>query len=233
MMRPLSTTHPGLAAATCILALGACLLGSACESPTGLQVDLESYDPLPPIPSLDFATVDPAKSWIYWELRFGFGPSAQDSIVGSHGTVTRDELPATVRNELDELELPTGFAGGCLPAWCFKYVAAVDPEGEVATFATTAALIEFLGPRDSLAEAVLLLDAAGYYWETASNNWLPEGQRATGIRPDQDGWEAVVLELTRACAPVQTDQVLVRVGRTGDLSVLRRGIFSRLEDACV
>lgn len=198
----------------------------SCDADTGLGVELELFDPLSSVEELDFASVHPAEEWLYWELRFSWGTmpgAAPDVIMGAGGTVSREALPAGIREELDALRLPSGFAGGCLPSWCFKFIAAVDPDGHVVTFASTPALIEFLGPRDSLAEAVLLLDASSYSWHSQD----------TGIRPRGDGWEAVVLELVRDCAPVQTDRLLVRVGRTSDPVVLRREVWERLENACV
>jgi hypothetical protein len=197
---------------------------TACETITGLNLDMELYDALPQVEELDFSTVQPAQPFPYWELRFSLGEEhGEDTILGSGGWLGRENLPPEARATLEATRLPTGFAGGCLPSWCFKFIAAVNAAGEVITIATVEELSAFLGPVGSLAEAVLLLDAHGYFWSDEDQ----------GIRERADGWEAVVLELVSACAPVRYDRVIVSVSPEGTVTAGRREIWQSLEGACI
>ena len=201
----------------------ACLL-AGCNSVTGLDVDLTRFDALPDVSALDFSTVAPAQEWTYWELRMSWGTPEDRIVLGAGGALSEAELPPEIRLELEDVHLPSGFAGGCLPSWCFKYIVAVDGAGQVVTISTTEELRAFLGSTDSLAEAVLLLDSHGFHWS--------DDRQGIRMRNDE-GWEAVVLEWVRACDPVQTDRVLVTVGRDGSVRVVAREIWQRLDGACI
>lgn len=199
-------------------------LSAGCSSVTGLDVDLTRFDALPDVAELDFASVDPAQDWSYWELRMSWGTLEGRVVLGGGGALSADELPPETRTELEAIDLPSGFAGGCLPSWCFKYIVAVDGTGHVVTASTREELRAFLGVTDSVAEAVLLLDAHGFHWSDDRQ----------GIRMrDAGGWEAVVLELVRGCDPIQTDRVLVHVGTDGSVSVVDRELWQRLDGACI
>ncbi|MEX2529281.1 MAG: hypothetical protein WD960_00780 [Gemmatimonadota bacterium] len=208
--------------------LGGCLiagcLSAGCNSVTGLDVDLTGFDSLPDVAELDFSAVDPAQEWSYWELRMSWGMPVGRTVLGVGGTLLEDELPPETRAELEAIDLPSGFAGGCLPSWCFKYIVAVDGTGHVVTVSTREELRAFLGVTDSVAEAVLLLDAHGFHWSDDR-----QGIR----RGDAGGWEAVVLELVRGCDPIQTDRVLVTVGMDGSVNVVDRELWQRLDGACI
>ncbi len=201
------------------------LLIAGCKPITGLDLDMALYDPLPALAAIDFATIQPAQPFPYWELRFSLGAEhGEDEVIGTGGWLPRGNLPPEARATLDEVRLPSGFAGGCLPSWCFKYIVGVDARGAVITIDTVERLTEFVGPVGSLAEAVLLLDAHGYHWHDEDQ----------GVREHLDRWEAVVLELVRACDPIQSDRVVLDLARDdGTLTPRRREVWQRLEGACV
>lgn len=200
------------------------LLLLGCAGNGGFDVELDLYEPIPQVGELDFTTVEPAGSWLRWELRWSWGGGTpSDSVIGAGGPLVRDGLPESAQEAFATVAPLSGFAGSCLPAWCFKYVVAAAPEGTVRLIHTVNELQGFLGSLDSLAEAVILLDAAGY-------TWYGEGH---GIRAVASGWEAVVFELVRTCDPVQTDRVLVRVRRDGEVVVGPREVWNRTEGACI
>lgn len=193
-----------------VLPILAAPLLASCDPAAGVGVDLDQYDPIPPLGELDFEAIRPEQVWSYLELRrlWGFGEAAE-SVVGSGGALRRNELPPEALKSLADLRLTTGFECGfsvgrqyekgraasqgltadLVPV--FKYVVAVDESDEVVTFATCDALRTFLGRVESLEEAVLLLDAHGFSWDGDGD----------GIRPFGNGWEAVVKELVKICAP--------------------------------
>ena len=134
------------------------LLLAGCTS--AFDVDMSNFSPLPAVENLDYSRVTPAQSHPYWELRYAFEGGAP-TILGAGGTLTRDQLDPAQRAELDAARVPTGFALGCLPGHCYKYVAAVN--GSVSLYNTAPALAAFLGDIDSMEEAALMAHARGLY----------------------------------------------------------------------
>ena len=47
------------------------------------------------------------------------------------------------------------------------------------------------------------------------------------------GWEFVVLQLVRDCTPVQTDRVVLFVGRDGSIVEGDREVYEKIKNACV
>jgi hypothetical protein len=52
------------------------------------------------------------------------------------------------------------------------------------------------------------------------------------VRPVADGYEVVVVELVKDCAPIQTDRVLLHVGKDGTVTELRRNVAG-ISSACI
>jgi hypothetical protein len=194
---------------------------AACSG-SGFEPDLSGYEASPEVADLHLANVQPALAWDYWELREAIQPEAP-TVLGSAGTSGRAGLDPAVIAAIDA-QMPTrGFAGRCLPGYCYKYIVAARA-GQVQVIDTVDDLIEFLGPTDALEEAVLLLDAKSYFWDLGD---------ATGIRQVGNAWDAVVLELVNACAPVQLDRVRVRVDAAGRLNAGAREVWSKDANSCI
>ena len=195
---------------------------AACESPA--DVNLEGLQRLPAYESIAFSQLRPANNPQYWELRFSWGASGPaDRVIASGGTMTREQLDPATQSALQNLRVPTGFHPSCLPAFCFKYVVSVR-NGVITTHRTTAELKDFLGDIDNLEEALVLLDAHGFYWTSGDD---------TGYRVAGSGWDFVALELVKFCAPVQTDRARISIRRDGSLSESAREVFAKLENACI
>ncbi len=201
--------------------LVAALLLAGCAST--LDIDDDDLTPLPSVEQLDYSSIIPAQNHRYWELRESWGNEAPLRILGSGGQVPRSQLdPATIA-ALDNTRPPSGFAMGCLPAYCYKYVVAVN--GNVHTYTTAESLLEFLGEIQSVEEAALVAISRNLYW----SDQLP----STGFAQTSVGWEIVGLQLVRDCAPVQTDRVHILVRRDGTVRELGREVHEKLENACV
>ena len=199
---------------------------AACDSPVGLDVDMDQFDAIPALEALSIANLQPASNWDYWELRRVMpGGPMPDRVVGSGGPLSRAQLPPAATAELDVLAPQSGFAIGCLPGYCFSFIAAVRDD-EVTTFLDLDALRSFIGVVDTMEEAALLVHAMGYQWDM--------DHEATGVRALSDGgWEFIVTMLVRDCAPIQYDRVLLRVDRPGTVSVRGREVWQRHEGACI
>jgi hypothetical protein len=206
---------------TGLMVLAAAALIS-CEDTLG--VEMSDYTPLPHFEQMDLSKLTPSANTRYWELRFSWGPyEDRDTVIASGGPVARAQLePATIAT-LDTISPHSGFAIGCLPAFCFKYIVAVQGT-DVIAYKTAAELETFLGTIDNLEEAALLVNGRRFYWDF--------GQE-TGFRVVSDGWEFVVLELVKDCAPVQTDRVHLLVQRNGNVRELGREVHEKLVNACV
>jgi hypothetical protein len=198
------------------------LLLIGCSS--AFDIDADDLTRLPSIEQLDYSAITPAEAHRYWELREGFGAGSGTSrILGAGGTQTRAQLDSATIAGLNNTRPPSGFAVGCLPGYCYKYIVAVN--GTIRTYANTAALLQFLGPVEAVEEAALIANAHNLYWST--------DDPATGFSQVSGGWEIVGLQLVRDCAPVQTDRVHILVRRDGIVSELGREVHSKLENACV
>jgi hypothetical protein len=211
--------------ATTLVSVLLITLSSGCDSPTELDLDMARFERISELDSLDFGQVEPSSAFDYWELRFSWGHAEQpDRVIGAGGVFSRSELSPEVRAAVDALAPPVGFAIGCLPGLCFMFVAAVEGD-QVMSFTTTSTLRDFLGEVGSPVEAALLVRAHGFWWEG--------GAEHLGYRSINGGWEFVVTQLVRDCTPVQTDRVLLRVTRAGEVRELGREVWHRDERACV
>lgn len=207
-------------AACGFLAVGALV---ACANVTGLDFDPDAYEPIPPLHALDYTAVLPAADWDYWELRWA-GITEQDSVLGAGGALSRDELEPSVREALDAVSPPTGFAPGCLPAYCYRYVVAAEGDA-ITVVGTRAGLAEFLAPVNTAEEAILLGTAG-------ADLWWDEGEN-TGVRDLGGRWDLVLFELARSCMPVQTDHVRLRVHGDGSVTEEAREVWERHDGMCV
>jgi hypothetical protein len=194
------------------------------EDPAGFDVDEDSLQTIPALEDLDFATIEPAAGWDYWELRHTLqGSDEPDEVLGTGGSSERDDLSATAVAALDAARSVHGFATGCLPGHCFDYIVALDGDAAF-VFATTDALRSFLGDLESLAEAALMVHGLGFTWTT---------EPGPGYRDRSGGgWDFVVLELVETCAPVQTDRVVLRVEPAEPVTEIERAVW-RTENVCI
>ncbi|HEY0305505.1 MAG TPA: hypothetical protein VGC44_11035 [Longimicrobiales bacterium] len=188
-----------------------------------LDIDDDDLTRLPNLEQLNYSGITPAQSHRYWELRESWGAGGADRVLGSGGQVPRSQLDSASITALNNTRPTSGFAIGCLPAYCYKYVVAVN--GTVHAYTSAEALRQFLGTIDSVEEAALVALARNLYWSG--------DDPATGFAAVSVGWEIVGLELVRSCAPVQTDRVHILVRRDGTIRELGREVHSKLENACV
>lgn len=208
------------------LAITLVAIGAAGCNTTALDVDISRFARLEEFEDLSYGSITPSQSYQYWELRHTFGRGSEnDRTLASGGTRLRSELNAATLAALESAVPASGFFNGCLPAHCYTFILAVDAGGTVRVINSQAALVEFLAPITSLAEAALIVHSHNTFWSV--------GAESTGVREVGDGWEFLVLQLVRDCTPVQTDRVHILVRRDGSTRELGRALHTRLENACV
>lgn len=113
------------------------------------------------------------------------------------------------------------------PYACQHYL--VTTKGDVVgTYTPGQGYLAFLGPIDTPAEALLVAvqETFGGYYAQCSNPELGS------VRAVADGYEVVVTQMVKDCAPIQTDRVLLHVAKDGTVTELRRNIAS-VSMACV
>ena len=205
--------------------LGGLSLGG-CGGVTDVGFSADRYDPIPAPEGLDWGAVDPGASWDYWELR-ATGPGGDpesSTILGSGGAVARSELTESVRAAMDAASPPSGFAVGCLPGHCFRWVVAVEGEA-VTVIVSRVELGAFLSPITTPEEAILLATAQSYVW------W-DEGAY-TGVARSGPPWDVVLFELVRDCDPVEVHRVRYRVSEAGEVTERARELWERSPGMCV
>lgn len=197
------------------------------ERPLWADIQLEDYTQIPELEDLDFDEVTPALETAYWELRFGFFDDPP-TVLGSSGTLCADAGDAgACEASFEALTSDTGFGVGCMPGYCFYYLAV--NQGDSSFIVTDAAgLVDFFGGIDTPTEAILLARGHGYGWYTTE-------VEAGGYRKDEgDGsWRLLVTELVRGCDPVITDRVDLSIGTDGTVTRLRNHALSVLCRACI
>jgi hypothetical protein len=201
--------------------LAATVFLAGCSNALG--IDDDELTRLPSLEQLDYSRITPAQTHRYWELRESWGAGSPLRILGASGQVPRSQLDSASVAALNNTNPPSGFAIGCLPGYCYKYIIALN--GAVQVYANADALLQFLGSVDSMEEAALVAHSHNLYWSPDDT--------ATGFAQVSSGWEIVGLELVKDCAPVQTDRVHILVRRDGIVRELGREVHSKLENACV
>lgn len=205
-----------------LAALGTVLALQGCQDDARF-LDINDYAPSPIFESLDFSRLEPAQKTEYWEMRVGMGDTSW--VLGSGGKVPEDSLPDSLRAALGGLKSLSGFGGGCLPAYCYRYLVGVRDDG-LFSVTTVGELRQFLGEVGNEVEALLLARASGYYWSNESGG--------NGIRAVEGGYEVIALKLVSTCAPIVEKRVVLRVeAETGAVSELRSRTWHRNEHACI
>lgn len=119
-----------------------------------------------------------------------------------------------------------GYGLSCLPACCVNYLI-VERSGDIQTYESRESLLEFLGPIDSVSDALIWIASDGLYY---SYNDV----EASGFREMPDGsYRIIALETVAYCAPIITEQVLLEVAMDGTIEELARREYDRDENACI
>ncbi len=191
------------------------------DSPTW---PMEGFAALPAFEELDYASVTPARDFDYWELRYSFEGQGYE-VLGSGGSQKKVDLDPNVLEDFETAHSQVGFDIGCLPGFCYKYVASVEGTS-VELWSSPGRVSSFLAPLDTEADAVLLAKAHGYYW-------IGNDVETGAIRAAGDGFELIALKLVETCDPVRIDRFRLYVSRMGAVSVSDSEIWQTERGACI
>ena len=205
-------------AAVLIIALSA----ASCSKFPGLVLD--EFDQIPRLEELNYDEVTTSRSFDYWELRLG-GFEENFEVIASGGSIERDAVDPNLLAEFDATTTEDGFSIGCLPAYCFKYIASIDGT-EIELWDSIEELVEFLSPIETAEEAILVALAHDYHWH-------PEDKKAGAIREQADHFEMIALKLVKFCVPVQTDRFLLTVDRAGELEIVASEVWEQDDLVCI
>jgi hypothetical protein len=175
-----------------------------------------------------FATIQPNRDYDFFEFRLSFcGETTDFSVNHTFGEACKDaEDTAECLDELNNL-MPenVGFDIGCLPSCCSRYVVAQENDTNI-LFDTIEELKMFLGPIDSVSDALILAEASGYYY-------IYDELNESAIKETSNGFEVMALVLTSDCAPIIIEQHVLRINQRGDVTILSKRENSRNENACI
>lgn len=152
--------------------------------------------------------------------------SGMAQVVAKTGTPckTATDVP-TCTAALAALPTTPGFHS-CVDHDCGHALAATAGD-TVTAYNDGSAMRTLLGTIDTPQEAALTAYAAGYD--------LSCTEKATGgvrVAPDGDGYEVLASRLTKDCAPIETTGYLLKVDKSGNITVLSSAVISS-SPACV
>ncbi len=175
-----------------------------------------------------YATVQPGEDFDYYEFRQGFcgSPVEYTALFSSGAPCGEAPDPTGCMEQLAQTTpAQSGYDIGCLPACCDDY-AVTENDGDIGLVDTVDDLRDFLGPVDSISDALILVDANGYYFAY-------DDVARSAIRGEGDGYRVIALRLVSYCAPVTVNKYLLHVSRDGTIRVLGETEDSRAENACI
>jgi hypothetical protein len=184
-------------------------------------IDQGDFSTFQDVALLDLDQVKPARSYVYWEWIAVMDTTPRTMAAG--GQMARTELSRTAQAALDNFSLwqasTEGFGHDCLPALCWQYVAVVDGE-QIQQWTRPSEIKTFLGAIDTLADAVLLMEAASVI-------------RVELIKPAASGYSVVVTRDDTGDDPkcelisLNIYRELLRITHTGQISVVARKLTDR------
>jgi len=188
-------------------------------------IDLEDFDSIPELKDFDITALHPDPPVTYWELRFsGLGGDTDDVIWSAGDKCAAAADTDACKTAFDALDAAVGFAPGCMPGYCFMYLA-VNSGDDNYVVDNGKDLAEFLAPIDSAAEAALVVRGHGYTWGNDKSTG--------GVRAIAGGYELLVGGLASGCLPVASGRYLMRVYTDGTAEVLCDQLYSVLCGACI
>ena len=195
-----------------------------CSKDDSIHVDLSKFDTI--TERFPYTDLNPEVTFNYYELLYSIEGNADEELITSEGTLCANASDADACAEsFNAIETMFGFAGGCLPSYCFLYIK-LQEEGTNAILNTPEQLLTFLGTIDSASEAILWANVNGYSHSSSS--------KETGaIRKVDDHFELLVSELVSGCLPYQTDQVHLRIDSDGKITELGRAVYSYAKNSCI
>jgi len=189
------------------------------------RFNTDGFDPI--TDTLLFQTLSPAEDYDYFEFR-----NAECGSEGPFQTIYGEGVKCSLSPQSDCFDqidaLRPEFAGydtACLPGCCSEYLVA-QLNGENILFDTLGELNSFLGPIDSVSDALVFVSANGYYFT--------RGDIAkSGIKEVIGGYEVIALRTTAFCAPIVTTQYLIFISENGTIEITAEREESREEDLCI
>lgn len=225
-------THQRLAHNLCLILvrIGVAFVTMSCTliSASPLQefntalVDQGNLSTFQAVALLDLNQVKPARSYVYWEWIAVMDTTPHT--MASGGQMTRTKLSPTTQAALDNFSLwqdsTEGFGHDCLPALCWQYVVTVDGE-QIQQWTKPSEIKRFLGAIDTLADAVLLVEATGVI-------------SLELIIPTADGYSVVVRrdgagdDANCQLISLNIYRELRQITYTGQISVVARKLIDRV-----
>ncbi|RXG13351.1 hypothetical protein DSM03_10475 [Leeuwenhoekiella aestuarii] len=196
---------------------------TSCSKEDSIQIDLSKFDAITePFP---YKNIHTEIAYDYYELLYATEGSVEERIVSEGNLCAGSTKPDMCIETYNSLETMFGFAGGCLPSYCFLYIKL--QEGDTNSILNTPEqLLSFLETIDTHSEAILWANANGYKHSSTT-------KEIGAIKEVGDHFELLVSELVSGCLPVQTDQVHLRIDSDGKITELERAVYTYDKKSCI
>lgn len=195
----------------------------SCSNDDGFETS--GFDPI--TEAMLFQTLSPAENYEYFEFRNAeCGLEGPFQTIYSEGEKCSIESEPNCVEEIDALRPEfSGYDTSCLPACCSEYVVA-QLNGMNILFDTVDELNAFLGPIDTVSDALILVDASGYYFQRNNIG-------KSGIKKVPGGYEIIALRTTAFCDPIITTQYLLLVSESGVIEIMAEREEKREDGICI
>jgi hypothetical protein len=120
---------------------------------------------------------------------------------------------------------PARFVATSCVEFCVEQSVVTTHASDVQRWVGMDSVKQLLGSIDSVDDALLLVNSAGY--DLSCND-----AAATSVRQIQDGYEVYATKMTETCTPIRTTRYHLRVSQAGELSVLGSITLRLQENAC-
>jgi len=191
----------------------------------GIDVDTADFEAIRT--SFPYETLEPQNNPDYWELVQVFDLNDFEVLmtVGNKCQNATDTTSCIIQLDGAFPANNVGFDIGCLPSFCFKFLR-IQSGDSIEVVASKDELLEFLGPIDSKADAIL--------WATANNYYFRLNEvRVGGINETNDGYELLLLSLVSDCLPVQVNRFHLKITTDGTIRILDEAVESKEDDQCI
>ena len=200
------------------------LISLGCSKDDAINVDLSQFESI--TERFPYADLTTNIAYDYYELLYSFDTPGNEELIVSEGSlcVNASNTNACIES-FNNLETPFGFAGSCLPSYCFLYIKLQQGDNNT-ILNTPEQLLTFLGTIDTRSEAILWANANGYFHSL-------DIKEIGAIKATDDHFELLVSELVSGCLPYQSDQVHLRIDADGKISELDRAVYSYAKNSCI
>ncbi len=183
---------------------------------------VDSFDAI--TESFPFSDLSPAMEVDYWELVYTDEWGDNLTLFEQGALCANASDIAACEQAFDTLRSNTGFAVGCLPSYCARYIR-YQRSDDIGLVTTAEDVLTFVGEINTRSDALLLAYAYGYGFDT-------ENIEIGGIKETANGYEVLSSALVSICDPVQIDKFHLSISRSGIIEIISQEVYA-INNGCL